>query len=76
MSEKYITTLDGKLKKIIIEKDKNIKQQVYKLLRDNNYSLTLGKLYYLFDIEREDERENRAIYLRRLFFQYIKEEVR
>jgi len=76
MSEKYITTLDGRLKKIIIEKDKNIKQQVYKLMRDNNYSLTLGKLYYLFDIEEEDESENRAIYLRRLFFQYIKEEMK
>ena len=73
--EKYITTLDGRLKKIIIEKDKNIKQQVYKLMRMNDYSLTLGKLYYLFGIEEEDEKENKAIYLKRLFFQYLREEM-
>ena len=75
MSVKYITLNNGKLEKITIEKNKNVKKQVYKLLRRDDYSLTLGKLYYLFGVEGEDEREGKALYLKRLFFQYIREEM-
>ena len=76
MSIKYITLDNGRLEKIIITKNKNVKKQVYKLLERNDYSLTLGKLYYLFSVEGEDEREGKALYLKRLFFQYIKEEMK
>lgn len=75
MGVKYITLDDGTLEVITIEKNKNIKQQVYKLLRRNDYSLTLGYLYCLFDVENEDKREGKALYLKRLFIKYIKEEM-
>ena len=75
MSIKYLTLNNGRLEEIIIEKNKNVKKQVYKLLSRDDYSLTLGKLYYLFGVEEEDEKEGKALYLKRLFLQYIKEEM-
>ena len=75
MSIRYLTLNDGTLEKIIIEKNKNVKKQVYKLLRRDDFSLTLGKLYCLFGVDDEDEGEGKALYLRRLFLQYIREEM-
>ncbi len=72
---RYITKKDGYLEKIIIDRNKNIKKQVYNLMKKDDYSLTLGNLYRLFGIDEEEKNENRAIYLRRLYFQYIKEEM-
>ena len=72
---RYITKKDGYLEKIIIDRNKNIKKQVYDLMKRDDYSLTLGNLYHLFGIDEEEENENRAIYLRRLYFQFIKEEM-
>ena len=56
--------------KIVNEKT-SIKQRVYKLMRKYPSSMTYGRLFSLFGIEEEDE--SRAIYLKRLFFQFIKE---
>ena len=72
---RYITKKNGYLEKIIIDRDKNIKKQIYELMRRDDYSLTLGNLYRFFGIEEEEEDGNRAIYLRRVYFQYIKEEM-
>ena len=57
----------------IVNENTSIKQRVYKLLR--KYNLSYGKLFGLFGIAEEDEKENRAIYLKRLYFQFIKEEM-
>jgi len=57
----------------IVNENISIKQRVYKLMR--KYNLSYGKLFTLFGIDKEDERENRAIYLKRLYFQFIKEEM-
>lgn len=75
MSVRYLTLNNGTLEKIIIEKNKNVKKQVYKLLRRDDYSLTLRNLYCLFGVENEDKREGKALYLKRLFLQYIREEM-
>jgi len=72
---RYITKKDGYLEKIIIDRAKNIKKQVYDLMRRDDYSLTLGNLYTLFGIEEEDEQDNRATYLKRIYSQYIREEM-
>ena len=73
---RYITKKDGYLEKIIIDRNRNIKKQVYNLMKRDDYSLTLGNLYSLFGIDKENgEDENRAIYLRRLYSQYIREEM-
>jgi hypothetical protein len=58
--------------KIVNEKT-SIKQRVYKLMRKYPSSMTYGRLFSLFGIEEEEEVESRAIYLKRLFFQFIKE---
>ena len=66
------TTLDlSNMIKIVNEKT-SIKQRVYKLMRKYP-SMTYGRLFYLFGIKEEEEDENRAIYLKRVFFQFIKE---
>lgn len=53
----------------IVNENISIKQRVYKLMR--KYNLSYGTLFTLFGIDKEDER---AIYLKRLYFQFIKEE--
>lgn len=58
----------------IVNEKASIKQRVYKLMRKYPSSITYGKLFSLFGIDEEDEGENKAIYLKRLFFQFIEEE--
>ena len=67
----YITEWEDQIK--IVKENMSIKKRVYKLLR--KYNLSYGKIFSLFGIDEEDEDENRAIYLKRLFYQYIKEEM-
>ena len=54
----------------IVNENISIKQRVYKLMR--KYNLSYAKLFTLFGIY--EEKENRAIYLKRLYFQFIQEE--
>ena len=60
-------------KQEIVNEKTSIKNRVYKLMK--NFNMTYGNLFYLFGID-EDEDENKAIYLKRLFYQFIKEEMK
>ena len=57
----------------IVNEKTSIKQRVYKLMRKYPSSMTYGRLFSLFGIDEEDEGENKAIYLKKLFFQFIEE---
>ena len=67
---------DGYIEKIIIDRNKDIKKQVYELMKRDDYNPTLGNILNLFGIDVEDMRqESREKYLRKLYFQYIREEM-
>ena len=58
--------------KIANDDNISIKKRVYKIMR--KYNLSYATIFSLFGIG--DESESRAIYLKRLYFQFIKEEMK
>ena len=63
---------DGYIEKIIIDRNKDIKKQVYELMKRDDYNPTLGNILNLFGIDDEDMRqESREKYLRKLYFSLV-----